>query len=76
MSNFIIEEGTEGAFSIVSREGTGRIVMVTVPNKGAAEGALRSIRMGYHRGRQDEAAIRAAAFAGMAQSSPLFGAAE
>ena len=76
MSNFIIEGAAGSAFSVVSREGTGRIIMVTVPNKGAAEDALRSIRMGYHRGRQDEAAIRAAAFAGMAQSSPLFGAAE
>ena len=76
MSNFIIEEGTEGAFSVVSREGAGRVVLIDVPNKGAAEDALRAIRMGYHRGRQDEAKIRASAFAGLAQSSPLFGASE
>ena len=76
MSNFIIEENNKGAFYVVSREGTGRVVLVDVPNKRAAEDALRSIRMGYHRGRQDEAAIRAAAFAGLAQSSPLFGGAE
>ncbi len=77
MQTFTIEihQDADGA-DIVTRDLTmgGRFVIYTgTPDE--AQRAIAAVRMAYNYGRRDEAAVRAAAFAGASGATPLSGAA-